>query len=157
MKSYTKVQSSTQSLIPLLVNQFMQLPYYRSPFCAEVCKTARWPLITASTITFALPGWQRIGHSKSFNIFYLSPKGKSNTGAEVNKSLSNWKCSLSSDNLNKLDISALSKVLLSWRNLSQLFFNSLLNLENFLLQWLLLALAILIWLLSSLNSLEYHP
>ena len=31
----------------------------------------------------------------------------------------------------KLDTSALSKVLLSWRNLSQLFCNSLLNLENF--------------------------
>ena len=41
MKSYTKIQSSTQSLIPPLVNQFMQLLYYRSPFCADVYKTAR--------------------------------------------------------------------------------------------------------------------
>ena len=135
----------------------MQLLYYRSPFCADGCKTARWLLLTASANTFALPGWQRNRTLKILQHFHSSPKGKGNTGAEVNKSLSNWKCSLSSDNLNKLDISALSKVLLSWRNLSQLFFNSLLNLENFLLQWLLLALAILIWLLSSLNSLEYHP
>ena len=56
----------------------------------------------------------------------------------------------------KLDTSALLKVLLFWRNLSQLFCNNLLNLENFSLQWLLLALATLIWLLSFLDSLECH-
>ena len=69
MKGCTEVQSSTRSLMQHLINQLMQLLYYRSPFCADGCKTARWLLLTASAITFALPGWQRIEHSKFFNIF----------------------------------------------------------------------------------------
>ena len=69
MKGCTEVQSSTQRLMQHLINQLMQLLYYRSPVYADVCKTARWLLLTASAITFALPGWQRIEHSKFFNIF----------------------------------------------------------------------------------------
>ena len=65
MKGCTEVQSSTQSLMQHLINQLMQLLYYRSPFWADVCKTARWLLLTASAITFALLWWQRIEHSKS--------------------------------------------------------------------------------------------
>ena len=69
MKSYTKIQSSTQSLIPPLVNQFMQLLYYRSPFCADVYKTAADLYLRHRQLPSLYQDGKEIEYSKSFNIF----------------------------------------------------------------------------------------